>query len=467
MRVVWKQPTCCPLGVDALITVSKRQLTPPRARERDEFTDFVLVCGPERFPVHKVIVCSQSKVFHAACSKPFKEAASGVYEIIQQSPVMVRRMVEYFYISNYTDCNEATLDPSKEKLERSGEEGLTALCIHARMFALADIYQVDRLQSLAATKYGKALEKRSNLQDLLDSIPDVCQLTPCSVRALRDKAVVALRVELGQATRLHQFTVASPTAFGDNTGGAADSLMAVYDEVATETPEFLKDLLSSYIRIPLLGQCYNCGPKQPQPAESLQMKCLTRAYLHIITLYFTIYILKRAKIRIFICMFYLLHNTTVRAGLYATLVTLTTFYLYNFLLIFNCVGKIMKSKRPLSSAISQPFPFESTGCGVNCGVLTTTRLLCESRLFTPELPGKPVGVINIGGSWVRALLFSSCASGPYPIMLRSASAELVELFALFEGRSSDRGVSATSCSAYGLCPLNLEPFARRLSAGTF
>lgn len=43
-----------------------------RARERDEFIDFVLVCGPERFPVHRVIVCSQSNVFHAACSKPFK-----------------------------------------------------------------------------------------------------------------------------------------------------------------------------------------------------------------------------------------------------------------------------------------------------------------------------------------------------------------------------------------------------------
>ncbi|KAL8347969.1 hypothetical protein RB598_001345 [Gaeumannomyces tritici] len=246
-----------------------------KAREKDEFTDFVLVCGAERFPVHKVIVCSQSKVFHAACSKPFKEAASGEYEIVQQSPSMVRRMVEYFYTGDYTDCNETTKDPSKEKSEHSDEEGLTALCIHARMFALADIYQVDRLQSLAATKYGKALEKGSNIQDLFDSIPDVYQLTPYSVRALRDKAVLALRVKLGQAIRLRQFTVASPSTSGDNSGGAADSLMEVYDEVATETPEFLKDLLSSYIRAPLLGHCYNCNPEQPQPVEPLQMRCMT------------------------------------------------------------------------------------------------------------------------------------------------------------------------------------------------
>jgi len=181
---------------------------------------------------------------------------------------MVRRMVEYFYTGDYTDCSASTQDPSKDKPGCSDEEGLTALCIHARMFALADIYQVDRLQSLAASKYGKALEKRSNIHDLLDSISDIYQLTPCSVRALRDMAVVALRVELGRATRLRQSS-------GDHSAGAADSLMAVYDEIATETPEFLKDLLSSYIRAPLLGHCYSCGPEQPQPMESLQMRCLT------------------------------------------------------------------------------------------------------------------------------------------------------------------------------------------------
>ncbi|AEO59864.1 hypothetical protein MYCTH_2020741, partial [Thermothelomyces thermophilus ATCC 42464] len=139
-----------------------------RAREREEFTDFVLVCGPERFPVHKVIICSQSK-----------------YEIAEQSPAMVRRMVEYFYTGNYKDCGEPTQDPSKETPECSDEEGLTALCIHARVFALAEMYQVDGLQSLAVTKYGKALARSTNIQDLLDSIPDVYQLTPCTVRALR------------------------------------------------------------------------------------------------------------------------------------------------------------------------------------------------------------------------------------------------------------------------------------------
>ncbi|KAK4134630.1 hypothetical protein BT67DRAFT_379345, partial [Trichocladium antarcticum] len=230
-----------------------------RARERGEFTDFVLICGAERFPVHKVIVCSQSK-----------------YEIAEQSPAIVRRMVEYFYTGDYKDCNESTQDPNQEKPECSDEEGLTALCIHARMFALADMYHVDRLQSLAVTKYSKAMEKTPNIGDLLDSISDVYRLTPPSVRTLRDKVIVAFRVQLGWTRRLRQtsfFPDLEPSA--DESGGATDTLMAAYDEVATESPEFLKDLLSSYIRSPLQGQCHNCGPEQLQPMEALQMKCLT------------------------------------------------------------------------------------------------------------------------------------------------------------------------------------------------
>ncbi|KAK4033062.1 hypothetical protein C8A01DRAFT_50278 [Parachaetomium inaequale] len=230
-----------------------------QARERDEFTDFVLTCGTERFPVHKVIVCSQSNVLHAACSKPFREAASGEYEIADQSPAMVRRIVDYFYTGDYKDCSESTQDLSKEKPGYSDEEKVTALYIHVRMFTLADIYQLDCLQSLAVTKYGKALEKKPSTKDLLDSISDVYQLTPPSVRALRDRAVVALRVQLEQKRRLRQPAFADPKPSGDKSGGPTDTLMAAYDEVATESPKFLKDLLNSYIRSPLLGQCHNCG----------------------------------------------------------------------------------------------------------------------------------------------------------------------------------------------------------------
>lgn len=59
--------------------------------------------------------------------------------------------------------------------------------------------------------------------------------------------------------------------------------------------------------------------------------------------------------------------------------------------------------------------YESTGCGVDCGVSTTTRSRCASYLFYSELPGTLGGVIDVGTSWVRALSSSGCE-------LRAASA---------------------------------------------
>ncbi len=57
------------------------------------------------------------------------------------------------------------------------------------------MYQVHLhpLQGLAVTKYSRALGMTPKVEELLDSIPDVYQLTPASVRGLRDKAIMAFR----------------------------------------------------------------------------------------------------------------------------------------------------------------------------------------------------------------------------------------------------------------------------------
>lgn len=200
---------------------------------------------------------------------------SGEYEIAEQSPAMVRRMVDYFYLDNYEDRNEQPEDPSEEKPNRSDDEELSALRIHARMFALADMYQVDGLQKLAVAKYGKAMNKNPRIEDILESIPDVYQLTPSSVRLLRSVAVLALRLQLERSKRSRQPTSGDPAPSGSETRGAAKTFMAAYNELATESPEFLKDLLYSYIRNPLLGHCLHCGGSdQLRPTEALQMKCL-------------------------------------------------------------------------------------------------------------------------------------------------------------------------------------------------
>lgn len=134
---------------------------------------------------------------------------------------MVRRMVDFFYTGDYKDEDGGHGEP-----ECSGDGGLSPLRIHARMFALADMYQVDDLMTLAVGKYVKALKQGAGPTELLEPIPDVYRSTPSSVRALRDKAVAAIRGELERP-------------------GAKDALLAAYDDIADAAPAFIKDLLTS------------------------------------------------------------------------------------------------------------------------------------------------------------------------------------------------------------------------------
>lgn len=151
-------------------------------------------------------------------------------------------MVDFFYTGDYTDNSNTNQHLSSYDIEHGEEEGITALRTHAKMFALADIYEVDQLQSLAAAKYEKAVEEISHIQDLLDSTPDIYGLIPDSVRTLREIAVTAVRIKLG-----HQSAAAWARSSEGRSGAAAYSVMALLDTGATGTLEFEKDSLSSYV----------------------------------------------------------------------------------------------------------------------------------------------------------------------------------------------------------------------------
>ena len=182
-------------------------------------------------------------------------------------------MIEYFYTGDYGKSSTSTREQDKEKSACSDEERPSAPRLHAQVFALTEMYQVDTLQGLAVTKYSTALGMTPKIEELLDSIPDIYQLTPASVRGLRDKAVVAFRLFLMQTGPPRQpGCLSGPKPSGDEGEAAVDTLMAAYD-IEAESPEFAKDLLRSYIRSPLLGYCH-CKPEHLQPTEALQMRCL-------------------------------------------------------------------------------------------------------------------------------------------------------------------------------------------------
>lgn len=163
----------------------------------------------------------------------------------EDSLIIVNKMIDYFYRGDY-HAAEAT------QVDEQGGVDVSALQLHARIFALADKYAVDSLMHLSAAKYSNRL-KHSTILDFLQSIPDVYALTPAAVRALRNEAVQHARMNLARS-------LVDP------------SVKRAYEDVASITPDFVKELLDSYMDAPVIGKCWACGPCQA--LEAVQSRCL-------------------------------------------------------------------------------------------------------------------------------------------------------------------------------------------------
>ncbi|KAF5718240.1 hypothetical protein FMUND_5336 [Fusarium mundagurra] len=196
-----------------------------RARENHEFTDFTFICGATRFQVHKVIVCSQSKVFHAACTGPFKvslllmlmtvvnipqESSTNEFDLSEFSVDHVKWLIDFLYMGTYQTPKDSNLDD------------------HIYMFAIGDMYRIEPLAQHAAEKFHCGLTHILMLEEVLPLIPLVYNSTPEHRQELRQEVVMFLR---------------SP---GPGIKEEMES-RGWYDDMAEECPDFIKDLLFSYL----------------------------------------------------------------------------------------------------------------------------------------------------------------------------------------------------------------------------
>ncbi|KAJ4176988.1 hypothetical protein NW759_017477, partial [Fusarium solani] len=140
-------------------------------------------------------------------------------------------MVDFFYTGDYTEESEE---------EDTGEDTTPVLSVHAAMFALADKYNIDELSVLSEKKYSENLTKNPDVFNFLLSISEVYNSTPTSSRGLRDRALAFAR------EKLPGFLTLSDTK-------------AEFDKATADTPEFIKDLLYSFIQYPLMGYCPYCN----------------------------------------------------------------------------------------------------------------------------------------------------------------------------------------------------------------
>ncbi|PIG84610.1 hypothetical protein AARAC_010919 [Aspergillus arachidicola] len=228
-----------------------------KSREQGDYTDLKIVCDGVELNVHKIILCSQSPVFRAACAGNFKasvsygelESVESTYQMMDESIPVVKRMLDYLYTGDYSDFagGSSTDAPANEPLS-----SMSSLQLHAQLFTIGDKYCIPELCDAAAEKYSSRLIKDFDPIEYLDSIPDVFCPPLNHNKGLKELVVRFSRVNL----RFHLQDA---------------SIRAKYDAIAAETPDFVKELLDAYLEAPLLEDCENCGCARPMSA--LQVRC--------------------------------------------------------------------------------------------------------------------------------------------------------------------------------------------------
>lgn len=166
--------------------------------------------------------------------------------MVEISYLELKKMVDFLYSMNYSD----------DMLEEAGqqtEQNISLLQLHTRMFALGDRYDIPTLRDAAIKKYSSRCAASWEPIEFLQSIYDVYGSTAGTVRQLRDAICTLARKNL-------------PRMLED------DDVASIYDKVATEVPEFTRDLLKIYIKAPLYGNCSTCGSNQAM--EALQARCM-------------------------------------------------------------------------------------------------------------------------------------------------------------------------------------------------
>jgi hypothetical protein len=126
------------------------------------------------------------------------------------------------------------------------------------MFSVGEKYSINGLCELSTEKYIRRLNDCSALE-FLHSVPNVYNMTPASIRPLRDAAKK-------YAKRILEYYIKEKYT----------EIQEVYESVTPTVPDFLKDYLDAYIessnekwtcrycyedgiKIPIKRWCHNCG----------------------------------------------------------------------------------------------------------------------------------------------------------------------------------------------------------------
>ncbi|KAI7319637.1 hypothetical protein KC315_g9666 [Hortaea werneckii] len=129
-------------------------------------SDLTIKCEGRVFKVHKLIVSTRSPVLARASSNGFLESHTNVIEHVQYDADTVERMIEYIYTVNYELPTAPTIRVPSYVPGGNGATtndlaiiGVNAkLIIHARLYAIANYYDIPSLRDLAFRRFKQDIQ---------------------------------------------------------------------------------------------------------------------------------------------------------------------------------------------------------------------------------------------------------------------------------------------------------------------
>ncbi|KAH9840440.1 hypothetical protein Tdes44962_MAKER01640 [Teratosphaeria destructans] len=107
-----------------------------------DLCDFTITCGPQAWPVHRLVLCLHSPVLAKWCKGAFAEVRTHRVDLSdQEDPACVEGLIHYLYRLGYKD-------PARG-----------ALRYHVQMCVLADKYDIPPLKQLAVARFREVAEK--------------------------------------------------------------------------------------------------------------------------------------------------------------------------------------------------------------------------------------------------------------------------------------------------------------------